>query len=317
MTIQLTRRSFIRGLAAATCSAAASAIPAAAAFHTGENKALATLIDIRKCTGCESCVEACREANQAKFPAPQLPFPKMVPERSKPEDWMDQKDRTDRLTPYNWVFIQQADVTYDDQQYQLTLPRRCMHCSNPPCVKLCPWGAAHQKENGIAVIDSNLCLGGSKCKKVCPWQIPQRQSGVGLYLDLMPSLAGNGVMYKCDRCHERVASGQSPACIEACPEGVQTIGPREEIIRQAHAIAEEIGGFIYGETENGGTDTIYISPVPFELIHQAATDEDPHMKPVKDQMANGNNLAKAMFIAPFAGAAAALLKFFHYTRSTT
>ena len=92
MTIQLTRRSFIRGMAAATCSAAASAIPAAAAFHTGENKALATLIDIRKCTGCESCVEACREANQAKFPDPQLPFPKMVPERSKPEDWMDQKD---------------------------------------------------------------------------------------------------------------------------------------------------------------------------------------------------------------------------------
>lgn len=316
MTVHLTRRSFIRGMAAATCAAAASALPASAAFEKNDSGALATLIDIRKCTGCESCVEACREANADSFPEPQLPFPQMVPERAKPEDWSGQKDRTDRLTPYNWVFIQQADVTYKDQDYQLTLPRRCMHCSNPPCVKLCPWGAAHQKENGIAIIDPNLCLGGSKCKKVCPWQIPQRQSGVGLYLDLMPSLAGNGVMYKCNRCHERVSEGELPACIESCPEGVQTIGPRKEIVQQAHAIAKEIGGFIYGEEENGGTNTIYISPVPFELIDQAVADDEPHLKPVKDQMADGNNLAKAMFVAPFAGAAAALLKFLHYTKST-
>jgi hypothetical protein len=41
------------------------------------------------------------------------------------------------------------------------------------------------------------------------------------------------------------------------------------------------------------------------------------MRPVKDQMADSNNLAKAMFVAPFAGAAAALLKFFYYTKSTT
>ncbi len=317
MTIQLTRRSFIKGMAAATCTAAATALPVAAAGKTGDRKTLATLIDIRKCTGCESCVEACREVNAAKFPKPRLPFPKMVPDRAKPEDWSDQKDRTDRLTPYNWVFIQQADVTYQDEDYQLTLPRRCMHCENPPCVKLCPWGAAYQKDNGIAVIDSKLCLGGSKCKKVCPWQIPQRQSGVGLYLDLMPSMAGNGVMYKCDRCHERVAEGELPACIEFCPEGVQSIGPREEILQQARAIAEEIDGFIYGEDENGGTNTIYVSPVPFELIDQAAADEDLHLKPVEDRMADGNTLAKAMFLAPFAGAAAALLKFFHHTKSNS
>jgi hypothetical protein len=129
-------------------------------------------------------------------------------------------------------------------------------------------------------------------------------------------MAGNGVMYKCDRCHERLSEGELPACIESCPEDVQTIGPREEILQQAHAIAKEIGGFIYGENENGGTNTIYVSPVPFELIDKAVSDEEPHMRPVEDQMADGNNLAKAMFIAPFAGAAAALLKFFHHTKST-
>jgi Fe-S-cluster-containing dehydrogenase component len=51
----------------------------------------------------------------------------------------------------------------------------------------------------------------------------------------MPSTAGNGVMYKCDRCYNRLADGELPACIEACPENVQTIGPRDEIIKKAKA----------------------------------------------------------------------------------
>jgi len=73
-------------------------------------------------------------------------------------------------------------------------------------------------------------------------------------------------MYKCDRCYARVADGELPACIEACPEDVQTIGPRDEILRKAHALAREINGYIYGEKENGGTNTIYVSPVPFEEL---------------------------------------------------
>jgi hypothetical protein len=43
---------------------------------------LATLIDIRKCVGCEACVEACREANDYKFHEPQKSFPKMYPSQS-------------------------------------------------------------------------------------------------------------------------------------------------------------------------------------------------------------------------------------------
>ena len=187
----------------------------------------------------------------------------MFPERVPVEDWSDKQDVTDRLTPYNWLFIQHATVEKDGEEIELTIPRRCMHCSNPPCVKLCPWGAARQLKNGISRIDSDICLGGSKCKAVCPWEIPERQTGVGLYLDILPALAGNGVMYKCDRCYDRIVEGEQPACIEACPEDVQTIGPKREILKQAYKHAEETKGYIYGEKENGGTNTIYVSPVPF------------------------------------------------------
>ena len=42
-------------------------------------------------------------------------------------------------------------------------------------------------------------------------------------------------MYKCDRCYNLIADGELPACIEACPENVQTNDPRDEIIQKAQA----------------------------------------------------------------------------------
>jgi formate dehydrogenase iron-sulfur subunit len=314
---QISRRSFLKGGLVTAAGLAASSIPGgAAAAISDETKQLATLLDIRKCIGCEACVEACSEINSEKYPDPQKPFPKMYPNRVPIEDWSEKKDVNDRLTPYNWLFIQHAEVEIDGEETELTIPRRCMHCVNPPCVKLCPWGAAKQLENGISRIDSDICLGGSKCRKVCPWNIPQRQTGTGLYLDILPSMAGNGVMYKCDRCYNRIADGELPACIEACPEDVQTIGPRDEIIKKAHALAQEIDGYIYGETENGGTNTIYVSPVPFEELTEAIEKGKgkPGLETVENTMAQANNLALAMVVAPIAGIAAAVGKFYKQTK---
>ena len=318
MNQTISRRSFLKGGLAAAAGVAASGVPGArTALGSDGSGQLATLIDIRKCIGCEACVEACNETNSHKYPEPKKPFPKMSPSRVKVSDWSQKRDVIERLTPYNWLFIQRATVSIGGKETELTIPRRCMHCVNPPCVKLCPWGAAKQLENGISRIDADICLGGSKCKNVCPWDIPQRQTGVGLYLKLMPSFAGNGVMYKCDRCYDRIVRGETPACIEVCPEQVQTIGPREEIVAKAHDLAKETNGYIYGETENGGTNTIYVSPVPFEELNKAIAkgDGEPHLERVPDAMAEANNLATAMIIAPFAGVAAAAFKFMK-SRST-
>jgi Fe-S-cluster-containing dehydrogenase component len=307
MSGNLSRRSFLKGSIAAACTVGTVGATKALASQS-KTEPLATLIDIRKCVGCEACVDACSETNGHKYPNPKKPFPKMYPNRVPVADWSDKQDVTERLTPYNWLYIQHAMVEIDGEETEITLPRRCMHCVNPPCVKLCPWGAARQLDNGIARIDSDICLGGSKCKKVCPWHIPERQTGTGLYLDILPSLAGNGVMYKCDRCYDRIAEGELPACIEACPEDVQSIGPRSEIVKQAHALAKEINGYIYGEKENGGTNTIYVSPVPFDVLNKAIEKGKgkPHLNPVRDQMAQANNLVTAMAIAPVAGIAAAI-----------
>ncbi len=318
MPKKISRRNFLKlGLGTAG-GLVASQIPATQAHAAAQTKPLATLLDIGKCVACGACVEACHDTNGHKYAQPEKPYPKMYPKRVKIEDWSDRQDVDDRLTPYNWLYIQSAEVTLDDETVEINIPRRCMHCANPPCVKLCPWGAARQYDNGISRLDADLCLGGAKCRTVCPWDIPQRQTGVGLYLDIMPHLAGNGVMYKCDRCYDLVAQGELPACIEACPEGVQTIGPRDEIVKQAHALAKETQGYIYGENENGGTNTLYVSPVPFETLNAAIETGkgQPHLAPVKDTMAGNNHLARAMMLAPIAGIAAAVGKFYQYTHAT-
>lgn len=314
MTGNISRRSFIKGGLAA-CAVAASGIPASAA-GADKDIQLTTLLDIGKCIGCGACVEACSEVNAVKYPEPKKPFPKMYPDRAKPEDWSEKRDVNDRLTPYNWLYIQSADVTVNGETKTITIPRRCMHCTNPPCVKLCPWGSAKQLKNGISRIDPDLCLGGAKCRDVCPWEIPQRQTGIGLYLDILPAFAGNGVMYKCDRCYNRIAEGKLPACIEVCPENVQEIGPRDEIIKKARALAKETNGYIYGENENGGTNTIYVSPVPFEVLNKAIETGKgkPHLKAVANSMDNANNLVAAMAIAPIAGIAAAVGTFYKYSK---
>jgi Fe-S-cluster-containing dehydrogenase component len=315
---KITRRAFLKGtLSAAGSVAAGTTITrASSALSPSSGEPLVTLLDIRKCIGCEECVYACREANADKYPDPRKPFPKMYPERVAVQDWSDKRDVTDRLTPYNWLFIQQASATVNGKTVELTIPRRCMHCANPPCAKLCPWGALKQEPNGLSRIDAGLCLGGAKCKTVCPWDIPERQTGVGLYLDLLPALAGNGVMYKCDRCHNRLEKGETPACIEACPENVQTIGPKSEMLEKAHALAREINGYVYGEHENGGTNTLYVSPVPFDQLNLGIEKGNgkPHLNHVQNLMADGTNIAKAMLIAPLAGIAAAVSRFYLSTK---
>ena len=316
MSPSISRRRFLQVGMGAAAGLAASKLNVPAAASGPASQPVATLLNVEKCVACGACVEACAEANTHKYPTPEKPFPPMYPSRVKVEDWSDQQDVDDRLTPYNWLFIQSAEVTLNGEPKEINIPRRCMHCQNPPCVKLCPWGAARQYDNGISQIDSDLCMGGAKCRTVCPWEIPQRQTGVGLYLDLMPSLAGNGVMYKCDRCYDRVVQGELPACIEACPEEVQTIGPRNEMIVQAHALANAMNGYVYGETENGGTHTIYVSPVPFDRLNDAVAKGNgrPHLNQVDDVMADNNQLARAMLIAPVAGIAAAVGKFYHSIR---
>lgn len=291
-------------------AASAAQLPTAQASVRPET-VYATLLDLQKCIGCGACVEACRERNALRYPEARKPLPELFPPGVRHEDWSGRRDVVDRLTPYNWLFIESVRAPWQGKTLTLNIPRRCMHCLNPPCAALCPWGAASRHPaTGTVNISPDICLGGAKCRTVCPWHVPQRQSGVGLYLEIMPRFAGNGVMYKCDRCADGFSRGETPACIAACPEQVQSIGPRSAILAEARTLARERGEHLYGVADNGGTNTFYLSPIPFETLakHAQSGPGRPTSAPTPDSMANVNALGRALLTIPFAGVAAGALR---------
>ncbi len=306
-----TRRSFLKqaALGAFFVSGAQAGAKEKAA---SEDLRMASIIDLTLCDGCANeaipkCVSACKEKNRARFPEPQTPMMDYWPQK-KHEDWSSKRGLISRLTPYNWTFVEKLEIDGES----VFVPRRCMHCDNAPCQKLCPFGVIGKSEQGAISIDTEFCLGGAKCRDACPWGIPQRQAGVGIYLKLAPKFAGGGVMFKCDMCKDLLERGEKPACEVQCPKNAIIFGNRAEMEREAKRRAEAIGGYIYGMEENGGTSTFYVSKVPFEKIDQkirsekqAANDRRPgrpHMRvKIKNPMEKSENLALATLIAPFAG----------------
>ena len=311
--MKFSRRTFITGAGTAT---AMLCLPTGRVQAKPGPDSYATLIDLAKCDGCAGrpaplCVQSCREVRQNDFPRPAKDQLRDYWPQKKHEDWSQKQQLSDRFTPYNWIFLQQVEVG----GRLVSIPRRCMHCDNPPCAKLCPFGVKHKTPEGPVYIDHDLCFGGAKCRSVCPWSVPQRQAGVGIYTIWQKYLpVGGGVMFKCDLCRDRLQDGMQPHCIEVCPRKAMQIGRRDEIMELAERLRLEYDGDLYGMTENGGTSTIYVSPVPFADIDRALVAQAKDQKGGKvvrlDQPQNmlekQKSWALLSLLSPLAGIGAAI-----------
>ncbi|ANE35747.1 dehydrogenase/reductase, iron-sulfur cluster subunit [Campylobacter iguaniorum] len=270
-----------------------------------DDKNMMSIIDLDLCDGCAGrevplCVSSCQEKNKDKFPKPTKQMMDYWPQ-TKHEDYSGKKDDISRLTPYNWTYVQNVEVGGKS----MFIPRRCMHCDNPPCQKLCPFGVISKSDEGAVDIDKDFCFGGAKCRDACPWGIPQRQAGVGIYLKVAPKLAGGGVMFKCDMCKDLLAEGKKPTCETSCPKSAIKFGKRSQILELLKDEKREI----YGLKENGGTSTVYVSSVKFEDIDEALAKKHenqpkmgrPHITRINNPLEKSQNLAAATVMAPIAG----------------
>lgn len=310
--MKFSRRTFLAGSIAA---ASAAALPKRSVHAATDKPQLATLIDLTCCDGCDGevmprCVAACRSKNQERFPEPKPELLKDYWPKDFHEDWSNQRDNIYKLTPYNWTFVDEIYLDIDGEDVRVNIPRRCMHCDDPPCVSLCPFGTAKKDADGPVRIEPDLCFGGAKCRSVCPWNVPQRQTGVGPYTMIDPLPIGAGVMYKCDLCSDLLDQGKPPQCISACPKNALTIGPRKEIHKLADQLKEKYRGYLYGRDEHGGTATIYLSRIPFETLDAAITENVDPKQVMRFHQPNNESekqhrKASVALLAPLAGAVGA------------
>lgn len=319
---QISRRDFLKRSGGAVAIGTITLTGTDKAFAKDNHKSeKGTVIDLTKCNGCTAkdtpdCVIACRSHNQKKFPVVDESGLKPYWPQKQYENWSDKQELTNRLTPYNWTFVDSVQVEHNGDMVDVHVPRRCMHCDNPTCRDLCPFSAIQKDETGAVVTNDQLCMGGAKCRDVCPWGIPQRQAGVGPYMKIAPEYLGGGVMYKCDFCVDLLGKGTAPACVTACPKDAISFGTKQDMRDFAYSRAKDVAGYVYGDKENGGTATFYVSKVPFEKIDSAINKHKLEMNDLKpgrpgmgvsieNKLDTLSGLALSAAIAPVAGIAAA------------
>lgn len=88
---------------------------------------------------------------------------------------------------------------------RLHLSMGCNHCVDPSCMSGCPTDAyTKDAATGIVLHDADVCIGCEYCIWNCPYSVPA----------FNPE---RGVVGKCDMCRGRLADGDKPACVDACP----------------------------------------------------------------------------------------------------
>ncbi len=197
-------------------------------------KKLGMLIDTARCTGCDTCVVACKSENNL------------------PNDiW--------------WNRVETVGGPYQDTPAgefpNLTmsfLTIACQHCEDPPCVPVCPTGATFKREeDGVVVVNYDDCIGCGACVQACPYD-GVRTVSPDLLEYAVPFPVGHrnaqplqpGAVSKCNFCVQRLDEGREPACVEVCPMRARFFGdlnnPESEVSkllkeRESFTLQPEVG----------------------------------------------------------------------------
>jgi Fe-S-cluster-containing dehydrogenase component/DMSO reductase anchor subunit len=93
----------------------------------------------------------------------------------------------------------------DRRPFQQTVTTACHHCADPACLNGCPV-LAYEKDPATGIVRhlDDQCIGCQYCVLKCPYDVPKYNARLG-------------IVRKCDLCHSRLAHGEAPACVQACP----------------------------------------------------------------------------------------------------
>ncbi len=187
------------------------------------------VIDLARCTGCQACVVACQSENNV---------PCVEPEEAA------------RGRVLAWIGVLPV---IEGEYPRITMrlePMPCVHCDNPPCIRVCPVSATGMGRDGIVRQIFARCIGCRYCTNACPytrrvfnWYRPEFPGELAQALNPDVSVRPKGVAEKCTLCHHRLQIAREnaraigrplaegdyvPACVEACPAGAMYFGDLDD-----------------------------------------------------------------------------------------
>jgi Fe-S-cluster-containing dehydrogenase component/formate-dependent nitrite reductase membrane component NrfD len=187
-------------------------------------------IDHRTCIGCHACTVACKTEHQ--IPVGQF--------------------RT-------WVkYVDSGTFPNSTRDFGVL---RCNHCTDAPCVAICPTSSLFKRDDGIVDFDSEICIGCKSCMQACPYD--------AIYIDQDTNTAA-----KCNFCAHRVDNGLEPACVTVCPTHSIWVGDLDDPHSGISQLLTDNESSVRAPEQRTGPNVHYVGASDLVL--------DPLAAPVRD-----------------------------------
>jgi formate dehydrogenase iron-sulfur subunit len=166
-------------------------------------------VNLDQCSGCKGCVTACHSLNGLDEDESWREVGFLVGEAVVPLSSVKAEEKGSRgergIVPSAPLLPFSPAPGNKVIPLQQTVTTACHHCVEPGCLLGCPV-LAYDKDpvTGIVRHLDDQCIGCSYCILKCPYEVPKYS-------------AKRGIVRKCDMCHGRLAEGEAPACVQACP----------------------------------------------------------------------------------------------------